>query len=184
MVLAAELAPAAAQNDVEHLGCGRLERWFCVATNAGQHFLAEQELSADKWRCFFPLHFERDTRRIVPMFAGYGFVEFDPHATDWPRICRTRGVYRLLGEAGRPRALPVGLIEGLQARTSSRRIVDDPGESWGEMQPGERGRVIDGPFKDWEGVCDMTATGRVWLLLGMFGGTRRVEFRREMVQPV
>lgn len=166
--------------------CGRFEdpRWYCVATNAGQQFLAEHELSADRWRCFFPLHLDRSTRRIVPMFPGYGFVEFDAGASDWPRICRTRGVYRILGDLGRPRPLPVGAIEDLRSRTSARRIVDDPGENFGAILPGARVKVVDGPLVGWEGVCTMAAPGRVRLLMGMFGGSRQVEFKREMVASV
>ncbi len=164
---------------------GRLPRWHCIATNYGQQFLAETAVSADGWRTYFPLHLDRRSDRIGPMFPGYGFVEFDANADDWPRICRARGVYQLLGRTGKPTPLPVGQVEALQERTSARRIVDDPGVDWSRararVSPGERGRVVDGPLTGWEGLCTQSGQARVRLLLTLFGTQREVEFKPALV---
>ena len=169
---------------------GRLQagpRWHCISTNHGQQFLAESSLAADRWPVFFPLHLDRKPSRadrIEPMFAGYGFVQFDASNDDWPRICRTRGVYAILGETGRPRAIPVGVIEALIERTSPRRIVDDPGVMRGivYLAAGARGKVVQGPFAGWEGLCTLSGQKRVRLLLEMFGTRREVEFKAELVE--
>ena len=166
---------------------GCVTRWYCVATNYGQQFLAEASLRADGWEAFFPLHLDRQAGRadrIVPMFPGYGFVAFSPEM-DYGAIYRARGVYRLLGKAGAygPCPMPVDAVEGLIERTSPRRIVDDPGVMAGVvyLTAGSQGRVTAGPMTGWEGLCTMSSPRRVKLLLEMFGTKREVEFPAELV---
>lgn len=173
--------------DLDPKPSGCLIRWFCVATNYGQQFLAEASLRADGWEAFFPLHLDRQTGRadrIVPMFPGYGFVAFSPEM-DYGTIYRARGVYRLLGKVGAygPCPMPVDAVEGLIERTSPRRIVDDPGVMAGVvyLAAGSQGRVTQGPMTGWEGLCTMSSSRRVKLLLEMFGTKREVEFPAELV---
>ncbi len=159
--------------------------WYCVATKWGQQPLAELAMRSDGWRVFFPLHWERTARRIVPLFAGYGFVAFDLEADDWPRLYRTRGVFTILSNNRRPIPLPSGLIENLIDRTSARRIVDDPGQdaSVVYLQPGQMARVLDGPLKDFEGVVRLSSQDRITLLLSLFGRESEVRFKPRAVAP-
>lgn len=165
-------------------------RWHCAATHGQQEHRALSELLAQGFDAYLPLHLDRrgEVDRIIPMFAGYVFVGFDADSEPWGKVQNTRGVWGLLMSApGRPQPVPVGIVEDLIARTSARRVVDDPGTSrrHAYMALGSRARVTDGPFEGWEGVCTLSGPSRVRLLLSLFsGGAREVEFNAKVVKEV
>ncbi len=111
------------------------------------------------FRAFLPLFLERG--RIVPAFYGYVLVNFDTSTDQWRRIYRARGIAGLIGETtARPTPIPPGAIEELLGRTSSRRIVDDPG--------------CDPPLvaierTHWQDMTNLSAKARGELLLRLFG---------------
>jgi hypothetical protein len=158
-----------------HRSCGRMPRWHVVATIPGHAIAAEAALSADGWRVYHPLHLNRSAgrpARIMSLFVNYMFVQFDPDSTDWPRICHTQFVQSLLGTRGRPLPVPVGVIEALQARTSARRIVDDPlsPEVWKNIPTGAAVNVVEGPLAGLVGsVTRLSARGRCSVLLRLLG---------------
>jgi transcription antitermination factor NusG len=138
-------------------------RWHCVATKYGQQTAAEAALAAAGWPVFFPLHLDRRTQRIGPLWPGYGAVAFDLDEPHWPAIYRTHGIFTILSNDRRPVPFPAGIIEELIARTSPRRIVDDPGSA---------------PFPDpaptrqhWQNITALSADARTALLLRLFGRT-------------
>ena len=165
---------------------GRNDNWFCIATNWGQDALAEAALTADHWRVYRPLHLRRRDRKIEPLFPGYLFVALDLHDSDWPRVCRARGVYRILGRPGHPQPLPTGVIENLIARTSARRVVDDPGQdaSVVYLHPGDHAHVLSGPLAGFSGICTVSRETRIRLLLNLFGRPSEVEFSPQAVAPL
>jgi transcription antitermination factor NusG len=165
--------PAGAPDDFAPWSCGRLRGWHVVETHPGKPFTAERALAAAGWDVFHPLHLQpmagKHADKIVPLFPGYLFVLFGLE-DDWPRICRTEAVHRLLGPPGKPSPVPMAAINDLQARTSARRIVDDPltpgAPPYG---PGARLAVRSGPFAGLSGVCAMAAADRIMVMLSMFG---------------
>lgn len=120
------------------------------------------------------------------MFSRYLFCRFDIQRDQWRKICSTRGVQSMIWRSSEvPAPLPIGIVEGLVSRTSARRVVDDPGQTIsGYLDVGAKGRVSEGPLEGWEGICTMSGTGRVRLLLSMFGGSREVEFKSSAVIEV
>ncbi len=171
-------------------GC-RPARWYVLIAKYGQNTLAEHSLAADGWRTFFPLmvenHLDRNKQRrnrLVPLFNSYGFIQIPNADIGWPRIYATRGVFTLLSRDRRPLPLPVGVVEDLQARTSARRVVDDPGEhpEAYRMRVGATGTVVQGPWAGWEGVCTLSRRDRLTLLLRLFGRVVPVEFRIDQVR--
>jgi transcription antitermination factor NusG len=161
-------------------------RWFCIAATYGQHFQAELALAADRWPVYHPLHLDRRSSRIEPLFHGYLFVQFDLDGEDWPRICRTRGVYRILGDPGHPLPLPEGVIEDLQARTSPRRVVDDPGSAPfpAQMPPGTPVRLVGGVWDDLRGITAASRQNRLAVLLSLFNRDVVVTVRPDAVARV
>jgi transcription antitermination factor NusG len=168
--------------DPAPMSCG-CHRWHCLLTKHGQHALAERTLAQDGWRTYFPLHLDRHNSRIGPLFGQYAFVAFDPSNDQWPRIYGARGVFTILSRDRRPLPLPVGLIEDLQARTSARRIVDDPGErpEASRIRAGASGTVVQGPWAGWGGLCTLSRRDRLTLLLSAFGRLVPIEFRHDQV---
>jgi transcription antitermination factor NusG len=154
--------------------CGRLPRWHVVAAVPGHALAAESALSADGWCVFLPLHLARRAShppQTRPLFGPYLFIQFDPHDTDWPRICRTRFVAGLLGAPGAPAAVPPGVVEQLQARTSDRRIVDDPlaPEAWRNIPAGASVEVVEGPLASLRGLVTLSSRDRCRVLLSLLG---------------
>ncbi len=178
--------------DPARQSCGRY-RWYVVLTKHGQREIAEASLSQDGWNTFFPLmvdNRQRHGNRLVSLFGQYSFLQIPDGDIGWPRIFSTRGVFTLLCRRDRvtrisqPLPLPVGVIEDLQARTSARRVVDDPGEhpEASRMRAGALGSVVAGPWAGWEGVCTLSRRDRLTLLLRLFGRVVPVEFRLDQVR--
>jgi transcription antitermination factor NusG len=90
--------------------------------------------------------------------------------TDWGSLRRLPFVWQLLmSDYGKPAVVPDALISNLQARTSPRRIVDDPLWAPPPYVVGQRVAVIDGPLAGLAGVCKMSAGERIRLLFELLG---------------
>ena len=117
---------------------------------------------------YLPLILDRRFQREVghghigPLFPGYLFISFDLARDQWRRIYRTRGIAGLIGATiDQPTPIEFGLIEELIARTSARRIVDDPGSA-SFPDP-------SAPKKHWRSFQGMSGKARGELLLRLFG---------------
>jgi hypothetical protein len=117
---------------------------------------------------YLPLHLDLRFRRDVghghigPMFPGYLFPFMDLARDPWRRIYRTRGIAGLIGATtDRPTPLGEGIIEELIARTSPRRIVDDPGSASFPDQAV--------PKKHWQNLGGLSGKARGELLMRALG---------------
>ena len=153
-------------------------RWFCCATHPSQELRAVAELANQHYRTYLPMHLAHRSQRglsitsIVPLFRGYCFVSFDPLRDAWGAIRHTRGVLALIRHApDAPTPLPGGVIEHLQARTSSRGVVDDPGDAPAtpRIPIGGAVSVVGGAFDGWAGVVALSASDRCGVLLRLLG---------------
>ncbi|MDE3080197.1 MAG: transcriptional activator RfaH [Paracoccaceae bacterium] len=113
----------------------------------------------------------------VPLFPGYLFVRFDPERPAWRAINSTRGVTRLLGHAETgPRPVPAGLVEALQLRCNENGLLT----TVEDLAPGDRVRLLTGPFSDLVAEIEAIAPDRrIWLLLDLMGRKTRVGVRIE-----
>jgi transcriptional antiterminator RfaH len=137
-------------------------------THPGGEYRAELHLVEQGFAVYSPLVLDLRFRReighgsIHPAFPGYLFVSLDLARDEWRRIYRTRGIAGLIGETiARPTALGPGIVEELIARTSPRRIVDDPG-STSFPDPAA-------PRKHWRNLAGLSGKARRELLLQLFG---------------
>jgi hypothetical protein len=81
---------------------------------------------------------------------------------EWRRISRTRGIAGLIGDAtDRPSPLGIGIVEELIARTSPRRIVDDPGSASFPNPAVSR--------QHWQNLTGLSGNARSELLMRLFG---------------
>jgi transcription antitermination factor NusG len=140
-------------------------RWHCASTHPNQETRAELSVMELGFTVFLPLHAERGysgaETHIVPLFRGYVLVQFSAQLDQWRRIYRARGIAGIIGVTGdQPTAFPVGVIEELLARTSARRIVDDPG-----AEP----PAIAEPRQHWQDITRLSAKARSELMLRLFG---------------
>lgn len=165
-------------------GCFK-RRWFCVQTEPRAESRALEEIARQKFDAFLPLE-QLESGRLAPLFPRYLFVSFDRDAEHWKPLWSTRGVKRIIStHPDHPAPLPVGAIESLIARADPFGIVVRRGPTAvASLHPGQRVRVMVGPFADWEAVVRMDRDGRVRVLLDLFGRSTETELRRSDVAAV
>lgn len=152
--------------------------WHLLQFKPNSHRLAERNLHRQGFATFLPLR--EMTRRsagsfhvdLRPLFPGYMFVEFDISTAAWRKVNSTFGVSRLVSFGGKPRAVPVDLIEQLKARCDkSGKLLPPPA-----LREGESVELLSGPFSEFVAtVEEVKADQRVWLLLDFMGKNTRVQ---------
>lgn len=131
--------------------------WYAVHTKSRHEHKAHAGLIQKSIETFLPLidvwsrRKDRKKRISVPMFPGYLFVEVSPMDNGKRlEILKTVGVVKILGVPGDspPSAIPDVKIAAIK------RLVDSKVEVMHYQYPkiGEMARILDGPFKDIEGV--------------------------------
>jgi len=152
--------------------------WYLVQVKPNRDRIAERNLLRQGFDVFRPWQETTrrrrgsfsDTRR--PLFPGYLFAGLAPRQSRWSAIDATYGVARLVRFGGAPpRPLPGELVAGLAARCDGegRLLREDA------LVPGDRVRVVAGPFADMVSTVDGLAPDRrVLLLLEILGGPTRV----------
>jgi len=152
-------------------------RWHCVWTHPRREYQALQGLVEQRWDCYLPLCIERPgghkADRIVPLFSRYLFVQMDPARDPWGSIQHSFGVGGLVKHApDRPTPVPPGVVEHLLSRTSSRSVVDDPGDApRSDIPLGASVEVREGPMAGLQGIVTKSGPDRVRVLLRLFAGT-------------
>jgi transcriptional antiterminator RfaH len=159
--------------------CARRLNWFAAQLKPNGLSLAQRNLDRQGFKHFVPMR--RETRRMQkglqsvkrPLFPGYIFVFFNPESSAWRRLNSTRGISRLiLSDPRRPRPLPDEFMLALQERCGADEIIRDPDA----FVPGERVRILDGPFAQIVAQVDgMSSDQRLRLLLSLMSQTVRIE---------
>lgn len=168
-----------------------MKRWYAVQCQPRRELYAEQQLKNQGFATFIPLHSRgrkvgsRLQRALVPFFPNYLFVELDIETQRWRSINGTLGVARLVSFGERsavcPAPLPIGLVERF------RELSDEQGVLRFEerLQPGDRARLIGGPFDNLCGILESAGHGeRVILLLDILSKATRVSVDRASLLAV
>lgn len=114
--------------------------------------------------------------RLEPLFPGYLFVHLGEMADDlshWHDVQWTPGVKSILGTEGEPMPVPDPVVETIKARVAPLGFVR-PGP---RFEPNARVVVRRGPLAGLEAVfeCQLSASGRVQLLMQLLGQQRKVQ---------
>ncbi|HMK91024.1 MAG TPA: transcription termination/antitermination NusG family protein [Methylocystis sp.] len=171
---------------VSDLGLQAGERWYVVHTLPNREAYALARLAAQGFRSFLP-RFTRTVRharqtRIVdaPVFPRYAFIALNPDRDRWRSVNGTPGVASLIMARNRPSPAPVGVVETLIASIDAQGRL----HFTQSLHPGQRVRLVAGPFADALGVLDrLDSRGRIEVLLNIMGGDIRVTLRGEWVEP-
>lgn len=153
------------------------KRWYAVQTHPAREPLAAQQLAKQNFQVFLPKqrktvrHARRLQHKQVAYFPGYIFVALDLGMDRWRAVNGTFGVRGLVMCGDRPAAAPAGFIEYLRAEADDQDcLVPPPG-----FQPGDRVKLLAGPFADLVGVMDRLEGGaRVRILVDIFSGVMPV----------
>ena len=153
--------------------------WYLAQLKPGGFDRAITNLHRQAFSTFMPA---RDTSirrkgRLVtvrnPVLPAYLFTQVLPDQQDWRAINNTYGVARLVSlSGGRPTPVPAGIIETFHARMDENGILGAPED----LHPGDRVRIISGPFAERLAEIDTVKPGdRVLILMDLMGRTVRMQ---------
>ena len=160
-------------------------RWYVVKTKVRAERVAEENLCRQGYEAWLPrVNCERRRRgkwqpTSEPLFPGYLFVELEPGVQNFSPIRSTRGVSNLVSFAREPKAMPEGAVEALrQLHDRLQKAGVEP------FAKGQKVRLVDGPFRGWEGVYEARrADERVIIMLQVLGKQQPLVFARDDVIP-
>lgn len=164
------------------------DRWYAANIKRNAFGQVERRLCGQGLQVFAPKLVRPSTRYgkrrdvVSLMFPGYVFVKGCDTVRLWSAIRATEGQARLvLGNANQPKEVPCDFMSALLARSSADgRIV--AGE---RLDEGARVNIVSGPFA---GVITrieaVDEQQRIWILLDLLGGARRIEVKPETLVRV
>lgn len=103
--------------------------------------------------------------RVRSLFPSYVFVRFDPQSTGLSVVQWTPGVRRLLEFGGQLAAVPDNAVSELRRRVA--QISAAGGLALDGLNPGDRLKIVSGPFAGYEAIFDsrLPGTERVRIFL-------------------
>lgn len=162
-----------------------MKRWYVVQTQPRKERLAEHHLRNQDFVTFCPARprtrgaGSRTQSVLAPFFPGYLFIELDVARQRWRSVNGTIGVLRLVSFGSSPAALPAPLPEGLVERFRHLSAPDGSMPFDDRFAPGDRVRIMDGPFEDLCGTLESAGDKeRVIILLEFLARKTRVEIER------
>ena len=104
---------------------------------------------------------------LLPLFPGYTFLRV---VTGWWQARWAPGTCGLVMDGETPAKVPDAVIAEIRSRERDGAIRLPP-----KVRPGDRVRVLRGPFRDHLAIyAGMTGRDRVAVLLRLLGGERRI----------
>jgi transcriptional antiterminator NusG len=130
------------------------KRWYAGRVRSGQEDKVAERLRKKGIYVFIPkIKVDglktRGRPRMRPLFPGYLFMKTSMNERIWFRITRTTGFIGLLGIRNKPLPIPEEEMNPLFEVNGKRKeeIFSVP------VNPGQKLRVIRGPFMGKEGIC-------------------------------
>ncbi|AHJ63239.1 Transcription antitermination protein nusG [Granulibacter bethesdensis] len=162
------------------------ESWHCIRTHSRREADVALQLEAFGFPFANPMLFERQQGRFgwrdvcTPAFPTYVFACFNTRDDHWRKIWSMRGVSGILGPSpDHPACVPDAAMEHIISLDGMRLGVN--GAVLKPLRPGEKVRILTGPFANFEGLCTMSANDRVRVMLSLFGRPSEVEMSADHV---
>lgn len=160
--------------------CATVEgkRWYLIYSKPRAESQAMTHLERQGFHCYLPrlnatrkVH-GRLTGSVEPMFPRYLFISLDTTTDNWAPIRSTVGVSRLVRFGIDPTVVPDDLIQWMMDREDSDGLLALPRRTF---KRGERVRIYEGPFKDYEAIfLAPNSNERVIVLLQILGNESRL----------
>jgi len=163
------------------------KEWYLLRTKAGEERRAQAQLSRLAADVLLPLmkvrvrRWGRMVESVGPLFPCYLFALFDLER-EYRQVRYARGVRELPRFGAQPPVVAEWIVSELK-----QRCAGGPLELPKRMLvPYERVMVIDGPFREFEGIFERYLSGleRVAILFSMMGAGARAVLPASMVVPV
>ena len=111
---------------------------------------------------------------VESLFPRYLFIHLDSIAENWAPIRSTRGVAGLVRWGSDIPAVPDAVVECLQQNLDTAGCIPTPPVGY---QPGDKLRILEGPFAGLEGLFySRRGDDRIMLLLEVMKQEQRVVF--------
>jgi transcriptional antiterminator RfaH len=162
--------------------------WYVAQLKPNGLLRAQRNLKQQDFHSFNPSRVEtisvRNTRKPLPrpLFPGYLFVQFQSGQNGWQTINSTRGVARLiLNDFRNPRPLPSAFMAELMARCDIAGAMKPPEN----IKPGDRIRVLSGPFADLVTTVEqLDKDSRIQVLIDLMGRSVNTSLPKNIVERI
>jgi len=162
-----------------------MRQWYAVRTKTGQEERAVWNLGNQGFDAYLPRyrkrvrHARKTESALRPMFPGYVFVNLDFAAQRWRSVGGTFGVIGFVQFGDAPAPLPQHVIDSLTSREDESGAVR-LGDA--DLKPGDRVRLLDGPFEDCSAILvENSDENRVFLLLDLLARQVRVNVPKDIL---
>lgn len=149
--------------------------WYVVRTKPRQEQRALENLEKQGFECYLPTvaRSKKGRSRVIvtqePLFKNYLFVRLNLVSSPSYLIRSTYGVSQLVRVGAHPVVAPESLIAQLRQR------IQEPEPLF---RTGEAVQIISGPFRDLEGVFQMSdGADRALILIEFLGKAQRIWLR-------
>ena len=162
--------------------------WYLVRTKPQRERSVQNQLKNIAKEAFLPLLRARtrccgrNITTVKPLFLCYLFAYFNLQERYFD-VKYTVGVHSLISFGGEPGVVPVTIIDEIKRRGTDGIVELQPRK----LDPGQKIRIVDGPFRDIEAIFDRYLSGseRVAILLDAIGAsTIRVVLHQQLPGPV
>ena len=141
-------------------------QWYVLKTKPRAEQQVETLLGLRGAEAYLPLiRSRRNRQRMEPLFPGYLFCLVEIPSVQWVEVRSLPGVAYALSAEGRPVPVPPDLVEQVRVRAQ----WENDRDRRGRFNPGDRVRIISGPFQGLEAAFDqrLSASGRSRILLNL-----------------
>jgi len=183
----ATLPPVDAGNDVDGVVSDDDKQWYVIHTYSGyenkvktnlEHRIESMGVQDKIFQVVIPTEEEIEIkdgqRRTVQkkVFPGYVLVEMVMSDDSWYVVRNTPGVTGFVGHGTKPAPL-----DDTDVKRILKQMKQEAPKVKVSFSPGERVKVVDGPFTDFIGVVDTinAERGKVRVLVSFFGRETPVE---------
>lgn len=159
-------------------------RWYLIHCKPREDERALEHLERQGFECFRParrVERRRNGRKCTvadPLFPNYLFIRLDRVHDNWAPIRSTRGVMHIVRFNEFPLPIPDAIIESIRLR-----LAADAVEPY--LKPGERVRITEGAFSQFEAIFVANdGQDRVVLLLNILQRNQELSFPLETVRKL
>jgi transcriptional antiterminator RfaH len=158
----------------------QMKGWYIAKSKPRKESSLITNLSHLGVETFFPriVATKRGGQQLVPLFPSYLFCNFDASSPEWTAIRWAHGLDYFLNADGRPTPIPNEMVELIQKRVDIWNTHRGNGRI---PNPGDRIRVVSGPFAGLEGIFEKhtNASNRCRILLQVVGRLTSVEINED-----
>lgn len=159
-------------------------RWYLIHCKPREDERALENLERQGFECFRPARLverRRNGRKCTvpdPLFPNYLFIRLDRVHDNWAPIRSTRGVIHIVRFNEFPLPIADAIIEGIRSR-----LAADSVEPY--LKPGERVRITEGAFAQFEAIFVANdGQDRVVLLLNILQRNQELSFPLDTVRKL